>query len=59
MQILLQTSQLLGRVLALASALLIAVWLLFLGTKKYTDVSAVDPFRGIAKPSRNGCFSHD
>lgn len=39
-QILLHTSLMLGRVLALASAGLIAVWLLFVGTKRYTDVSA-------------------
>jgi hypothetical protein len=46
-QILLHTAQLLGRVLALGSALLIAVWLLFLGTKKYTDVSDADRFSAI------------
>jgi hypothetical protein len=40
LQVLLQALQMMARVLALGAALLIAVWLLFLGTKKYTDVSA-------------------
>lgn len=40
LQVLLQTIQMMARVLALGAAMVIAVWLLFLGTKKYTDVSA-------------------
>jgi hypothetical protein len=41
-QILLSTIQMMARVLAIGAALVLAVWLVFLGTKKYTDVS----FRG-------------
>lgn len=38
-QVLLSTIQMMTRVLAIGAALVLAVWLMFLGTKKYTDVS--------------------
>jgi hypothetical protein len=39
MQILLGTLQMMLRVFAISAALLLGVWLVALGTKKYTDVS--------------------
>lgn len=39
-QILLGTLQMMLRVFAVSSALVMVVWLLFLGTRKYTDVRA-------------------
>lgn len=38
-EVLLLTTQMLARVVALGAALMMAVWLVFIGTTKYTDVS--------------------
>jgi len=46
MQILLHTLQMLARVLALGAALVMGVWLLYLGTLKYREVGS-SPIEGL------------